>query len=150
MGRLQRIAVVLSLVAGWSGCRKSSAAEAAQIAALEKACTGMKAGDVLALDTVFSSDWDRVVAVGPYTPEGAIVAALGKPLPSTARDIAVEGRDDIYMLLFVSRDQGVAAVAVPRRVMNISKRNLLQPIPREQARFVLGDKREFTRAGASP
>lgn len=93
-------------------------------------------GQTLSLDTLLPMAWDHVLIVGPYTPVALIEKAMGASMSSQLRAIEIDQRDDVHAVVFVQQGQVAAAVALPRRVADFDKADLLRPVPRGEARLI--------------
>jgi hypothetical protein len=104
--------------------------------ALEKACSGLRPGDTLAIAAVAPFAWDELLLAGPYTPASEMQRVLAAPLPSSVEAIGIDSRDDVNAIMFLDGGAIVHAQALPRRVIDFDEADLLTRIPRAQARFV--------------
>ena len=103
---------------------------------LERAAEAVAPGQVLSLDKVVLLPWDRVVLVGPYTPTSLVQQATGGAVPAELERIEIDRRDDINVLIFMQGSKASAAVALPRRVADFDKADLLRPKDRQKAQLV--------------
>ena len=90
-------------------------------------------GQVLSLDKVVVQPWDQVLLVGPYTPNALIQKATGGGMPAEMGAIEIDKRDDVNVLIFMRGGKASTAVALPRRVADFDKADLLRPTDRKNA-----------------
>ena len=117
------------------GC-ESGGSDVELTRSLTEAAEAVAPGQVLSLDRAAQKPWDTVVLVGPYTPVSLIEKAIGTTVPDNVRRLALEGRDDVNLLLFLSSGKVIAAVVLPRRVADFNKADLLRPVARSKSNLV--------------
>jgi len=105
------------------------------VAPLERATSGQKPGETLNFATLAPFTWDRMLLAGPYTPLAELERVLAKPVPGALRSIDLDRRDDVNAAVFLNGQDIVHAQAIPRRIIDFRKADLLKPIARADARF---------------
>ena len=123
-----------------AGCEVGGKPEIDPTQTLTQAAGTVQPGQELALDRVVAQPWDRVLVIGPYTPEDEMKKAIGAELPPTLKRIQIDRRDDVHAVVFMQGSTAAAAVALPRRVADFPKSELLRPVRREQAQLVKDPK----------
>jgi hypothetical protein len=119
-----------------AGCQPAGEADMELTQTLTRAAEGVAPGQVLSLDAVVTQPWDQVLLVGPYTPNTLIEKATGGALPAALQRIDIDKRDDVNAVVFLLDGKASAAVALPRRVADFNKADLLRPVARAQAQLV--------------
>jgi hypothetical protein len=141
MSEVRRWKCVLLLVAsfGLNSCSKTVKPAVNAQQEIQNAFTSLQVGQRVDLASAANFGWDRVLVVGPYTPESTMKQFMND-VPPELDDIGISNRDDIHVLLFLESKVFVRAIILPRRIAEFSKTILLQPISRGQAKFERGAK----------
>ena len=119
-----------------AGCQPAGEADMELTQALTQAAERVAPGQVLSLDKAVTQPWDHVLLVGPYTPNDLMQKVVGGTLPAALERIEIDKRDDVNAVVFMLDGKASAAVALPRRVADFRKTDLLRPVPRQQAQLV--------------
>ena len=127
------LAILFTMAAG---CQPAGTADMALTQTLTQAAEAVVPGQLLALDEVVTQPWDQVLLIGPYTPADVMKKILGGELPAALQRIQIDERDDVNAVVFLEGGRATAAVALPRRVADFRKTDLLRPVPRQQAQLV--------------
>jgi hypothetical protein len=133
IGALRRVFLLLIVSAVSTGCEPGGKAEMELTQTLTKAAEAVAPGQALSLDKLVTQPWDQVLLFGPYTTVDLMKRAVGGELPPALQRIQIEQRDDVNAVVFLQGGKVVAAVALPRRVADFPKSELLRPVPRNQA-----------------
>lgn len=133
---LRRVFLLLIVSAVASGCEPGGKAEMELTQTLTNAAEAVAPGQSLSLDKVVTQPWDHVLLFGPYTTVDLMKKAVGGDLPPALQRIQIEQRDDVNAVVFVREGKVAAAVALPRRVADFPKSELLRSVPRTQAKLL--------------
>jgi len=104
------------------------------------ALSGESAGKI-DLAKLSGFEWDRLFIYAPYTPASTIEKEL-RLVDPVVRDIGIDARDDVSLLVFMRFDQVAKAVAYPRGKGDFSMAGAENPIPRQRSRFIVVDSPE--------
>lgn len=119
-----------------AGCQPAAKADMELTKTLTQAAEAVAPGQLLSLDKVVVQPWDQVLLVGPYTPNAVIQKATGGSLPAELERLEIDKRDDVNLLIFMQGGKPSTAVALPRRVADFDKADLLRPTERQKAQLV--------------
>lgn len=81
-------------------------------------------------------EWDMLYIFGPYTPTSDIESKLGTSNYSI-KQVGIEIRDDISLLVFLKQNMVKAVVAYPRQEADFSLLASFHPIPKKESFFKL-------------
>jgi hypothetical protein len=132
----RRLTLLLIVAATAAGCEPAGKADMELTQTLTQAAEAVAPGQVLSLDKVVTQPWDQVLLLGPYTTEDLMKQTVGGDLPAALQRMQIDQRDDVNAVVFLQGGKVVAAVALPRRVADFPKSELLRPVMRTQAQLV--------------
>jgi len=136
-------AAVLSLLAS-CGQHNDSASSNTQL--VDKIENAISSGDsVLDLDKVADFSWDSLLILNPYTHLDVVSAELNVDL-SSAKESAIDQRDDINVLLFFANGQQVKLVEFPRISGDFAD-TTVRFVARDSAQYEIVETQQLNLAG---
>ena len=81
-------------------------------------------------------EWDKLYFFGPYTPTIDIEKKIGA-INSAVKEINIEVRDDINLLIFMEKNTIVAAVPYPRHKADFSRITSGTGVLKKESFFVI-------------
>ncbi len=107
----------------------------------KKVENGMK----FSLERLQVVDWDKLYIFGPYTPTNDIEQKIGA-ISVTVKEIDIEARDDINLLVFMLQSEVIVVVPYPRQKVDFSRVASGTPIFKEKSFFTIvesADEKEW-------
>lgn len=92
---------------------------------------GLSEGQTLAMTSINRGDWDTLFFFSPYTPNDTIKAKL----PAEIERARLHEREDIFLLVFVSKGEARLVALIPRGSVDFSDEGAGQPLSRDAAVF---------------
>jgi hypothetical protein len=86
------------------------------------------------LESLQAVEWDNLYIFGPYTPTNDIEQKLGAN-NVTVKEIDIEARDDINLLVFMLQSEVIVVVSYPRQNVDFSPVASGTPILKEESFF---------------
>lgn len=83
---------------------------------------GLAAGQTLAMTSINQGEWDTLFFFSPYAPNDTITAALQSALPAGIENARLHEREDIFLLVFVSKGEARLVAAIPRGSCRLCRR----------------------------
>lgn len=140
---MRAIQMACALSALSSACTSSNQSGERFMSELEIASPKLVSGQQLDLAKINPGPWDRVIVFPPYTSSKEVENLLMTKLRPELKQLRLDVRDDINLLVFLSGQQVEMAVAVPRAVADFSAPTT--PIDRADALFTKQRGNAFVR-----
>lgn len=102
---------------------------------LTGAVRSLAPGQTLAMTSINRGDWDTLFFFSPYTANDTIEAALQSKLPAEIERARLHERDDIFLLVFVSKGEARLVAAIPRGSVDFADEGAGRPLSRDAAIF---------------
>lgn len=131
--------VLLGLSAG--ACNTGAAPGERLAEDLALAARDLAPGQALSMASINPGEWDKIFLFSPYTASDTIEAALQSKLPADIERARLHEREDIFLLVFVSKGQTRLAAVIPRGRVDFADEGAGRPLSRDAAIFRKTDER---------